>query len=142
VWLAGFSVFTIAIATLFGAVVYQSSTTNSAAAEVVRFEQMGAEMLHPMTTLIGQLVEARSAAVRGAPVDADSLRKALADVAGLDARYESLKTTTRLTELAARWRARSPGRAGARLETFSGWSRWRWNWNGTRRRSHLVHGPI
>ena len=41
-------------------------------------------MLHPMTGLLANLVEAQSAAVRGEQVDASSVRNSLAAVAKVD----------------------------------------------------------
>jgi hypothetical protein len=100
VWLVAFTVLSLVIAGLFGAVVRQSWLTNSAAAEVVTLEAQGAEFLHPMSTLLSQLVVARSAAVRGAKVSPDDLHEALDEVAKLDAEFgAALQTTTRLTEL-------------------------------------------
>jgi hypothetical protein len=91
---------TVAVAALFAGIVRQSWVTNSATAGVVRLESHGAEIMHPMTTLVGELVEAQSAAVRGEKVDAAAIRKALSGVAGIDQEYGvQLQTPKRLTEL-------------------------------------------
>ena len=71
---------TLAIAALVAGVVQQAWRTNGATSAVVDLESKGAEMLHPMTTLLAELVAAQSAAVRGEPVDVETLRKALAAV--------------------------------------------------------------
>jgi hypothetical protein len=87
---------------LFGAVVRQSWVVNSNAAEVVRLEAQGAKMLHPMSSLLAELVSAQSAAVRGEPVSADRLRRALSQVAVEDAAYgAALETPQRLKDLTA-----------------------------------------
>ena len=97
------SMCTIAIVVLVGAVVRQSWITNSATADVVRKEGYGAEMLHSMTSLLAEMVEAQSAAVRGERVDADRLRKALGGVAEIDAqRGVVLQTSQRLADLTSR----------------------------------------
>jgi hypothetical protein len=123
VWLVVLSVLAMTIAGLLGAVVRQSYVTNTAAADVVRLEEMGADFLHPMTTLIGELVAARSVAVRGGSVDAASVRRALAEVAQTDETYgDRLKTTVRLTELTGQVSvALGQGASGrAAFETYSG----------------------
>lgn len=100
VWLIVVSILTLAIAGLFGAVVRQSWVNNSAAAEIVERETHGAEMLHPTTTLIAELVELRSAAVRGARVVPDDMRKALAEITEYDQKFGAeLQTSARLREL-------------------------------------------
>ena len=101
--IAVLSMCTLALAGLFAAVVRQSWMTNSAATEIVRMESYGAEMLHPMTSLLSNMVEAQSAAVRGEQVDATSLRKALAGVAKVDqSRGDLLQTHERLADLTTR----------------------------------------
>jgi hypothetical protein len=91
---------TLAILALFGAVVRQSYVVNRDAAEIVRLEAQGAAVLHTMTSLLAELVAAQSAAVRGEPLDADGLRKALADAKDEGAPYgASLQTTQRLEDL-------------------------------------------
>jgi hypothetical protein len=92
----------VTVAALFGAVVRQSWSATSQAAEVVRLEAAGAAMMHPMTTLLTELVTAQSAAVRGSAVDQDSVRSALAQLQAADARYGAvLGTSQRLSDLAA-----------------------------------------
>lgn len=93
----------LAMVGLLGTIVRQSWRTNSAAADVVRMEQRGAEILHPMTTLLAELVAAQSSAVRGDPVDTATVRKALAAVAEVDARHGvALATRQRLADLTVR----------------------------------------
>ena len=90
----------LTVATLFGAVARQAWASTTSAAEVVRLEANGAEMLHPMTSLLTELVTAQSAAVRGAEVDQTSLRSVLAELQEPDALYgEDLQTTQRLADL-------------------------------------------
>jgi hypothetical protein len=92
----------VVLAGLFIGVVRQSWVTNSAAQEIVRDESYGAEMMHPMTTLLGNLVEAQSDAVRGEPIDGKALRDALASVAKVDrTRGDTLVTHQRLSDLTA-----------------------------------------
>jgi len=93
---------TLAVAGLFAAVVRQSWAMNSAAAGIVRVESQGAAILHGMTTLVGELVEAQSAAVRGEKVDGESIRKAVAEIEEEDGEYGPvLQTHQRLTDLSA-----------------------------------------
>ena len=90
----------VAIALLFAAVARQSWNSTGEAAEVVRLEADGSAMLHPMTTLLTELVTAQSAAVRGAEVDQASVRGALTELQQADAEFgEDLRTTQRLTDL-------------------------------------------
>lgn len=90
----------LVVAALFAAVARQSWNANQEGARVVRLEANGAAMLHPMTTLLTELVTAQSAAVRGAPVNQDSVRNALAALQQPDALYgNELRTTQRLTDL-------------------------------------------
>jgi hypothetical protein len=67
----------LVIAALFGAVVRQSWTDTDAALRIVNAESDGATVMHAMTTLLSELVEAQSTAVRGERVDAEALRAAL-----------------------------------------------------------------
>lgn len=106
----------VTVAALFGAVVRQSWSATSRAAEVVRLEAAGAAMMHPMTTLLTELVTAQSAAVRGSEVDQASVRSALSRLQGADARYgTALQTSQRLRDLAtqidAAFQADDTGRA-------------------------------
>ncbi|HLT12162.1 MAG TPA: hypothetical protein VK028_15395 [Micromonosporaceae bacterium] len=92
----------LGVAVLVGGIARQSWAVNSRTAEVVRLEQYGAKMLHPMTTLLGELVQAQSNAVRGEQVDAETLRQALASVHKIDQGYgEALQTRQRLASLTA-----------------------------------------
>lgn len=91
----------VGLAVVFATVVNQVRVANSAAARVVELELQGAALLHPMTTLLDQLVQAQSAAVRGEQVDRESVRNALAAAAAEDARYgEALQSRQRLSDLA------------------------------------------
>jgi len=94
---------TLVIALLFAGVVRQSWLLNTATADVVRRESHGAEIMHPMTTLVAVLVETQSAAVRGQPVDAEAVRKSLAAVAVVDEQYGvELQTRQRLRDLTSK----------------------------------------
>jgi hypothetical protein len=104
------------VAVMFGAVVRQSWNATSQAAEVVRLEAAGAAMMHPMTTLLTELVTAQSAAVRGGAVNQTSVRSALDRLQNANARYgAALQTTQRLNDLAtqieAAFQAGETGRA-------------------------------
>jgi hypothetical protein len=98
-----------------------------------------------MTALLGDLVEAQSAAVRGERVDADELHAALRAVANVDGEYgTALQTSQRLTELTDKvetaLRRAETGRAA--YETYSGLVTLALDL--TRRigdTSHLVHDP-
>ena len=97
------SVCTLTVAVLFAGVVRQSWQLNSATADVVRRESEGAEIMHPMTTLVAVLVDAQSDAVRGQRVDEESVRKALAAVGGVDAEYGvELQSNQRLEDLTSK----------------------------------------
>jgi hypothetical protein len=90
----------LTVAVLFGAVARQSWSATDAPAQVVRLEANGAAMLHPMTTLLTELVTAQSAAVRGGEVNQAGVRAALAEMQEPDALYgEELGTTERLAGL-------------------------------------------
>jgi hypothetical protein len=93
---------TLAILRLFGAVVRQSRQINAQAAEIVGLESDGASILHETTSLLAELVAAQSAAVRGTPVAADRLRKALDETEEQGGEYAgSLQTGQRLKDLRA-----------------------------------------
>ncbi|MBX6748885.1 MAG: hypothetical protein IRY85_04310 [Micromonosporaceae bacterium] len=92
----------VTVVVVFGAVVRQSWRATSQAAEVVRLEAAGAAMMHPMTTLLTELVTAQSAAVRGSDVNQTSVRSALDSLQDADAQYgAALQTTQRLSDLSA-----------------------------------------
>ena len=107
----------------FVTVLRQSLSGIDADANVVAKERAGVVFLHSMTSLIGALVEARSAAVRGDKVDEagvtkslDSLGRANSKVGGqlaTDQRYGDLRT---LVENALT----SPDRGSAAYLTWSG----------------------
>jgi hypothetical protein len=113
----------LAVVGLVGAIVRQSYQTNSASAAIVKQEDDGAAMLHPVTTLLAELVNAQSAAVRGEAVDAGAIRKAMAGVSDLDKEYgEELGTSQRFFDLSARTEtALGQSQSGrAAYETYSG----------------------
>ena len=90
----------LVVAVLFAAIVRQSWSDTAAAADVVRAEQDGAATLHPMVTLLSELVEAQSSAVRGESVDADKVRKAVSALTGPNSKFgAALQTNQRLTDL-------------------------------------------
>lgn len=91
---------TLVIVMLVGGIVRQSWVVNGRTAEIVRLEAYGADMLHPMTTLLGELVGAQSTAVRGGRVDSETLRQALAGVHEIDQQHgDVLQTRQRLASL-------------------------------------------
>src|SRR5262245_19322980 len=71
----------VVIVGLVAVVVRQSLAINSTSRHTVREEQEGADLLHPMTSVLGELVTAQSAAARGEAVNVAALRQALAAVA-------------------------------------------------------------
>ncbi len=90
----------IAVAGLFASVARQAWTTNAVSAEVVQTEINGTLVLHPMTTLLSELVGAQSAAVRGERVTTDAVREALNELAVLNGESsDSLRIGQRLTDL-------------------------------------------
>lgn len=80
----------IAIIGLFAGVLRQTQRTTARDAAVAGAERRGVIYLHPLTALIGQLVETQSAAVRGGAVDVAAVHKALAGVATADAQVGRL----------------------------------------------------
>jgi hypothetical protein len=79
----------LAIVALVGTIVRQSAQTNSTASRLVGSERDGAAALHPMLALVGDLVDAQSAAVRGASTaDAEkSITTAIDQITGVDPEY-------------------------------------------------------
>jgi hypothetical protein len=74
----------VVILALFAIIVRQSLVINGDDRHLVREEQEGAAMLHPLTAVLGDLVAAQSAAVRGEAVNAAALLQGLASVATED----------------------------------------------------------
>lgn len=112
----------LAVAVLFGGVVRQAWSSNSTTANVVHLEAQGAATLHPMVTLLGDLVAAQNTAVRGEKVDVDAIRTALKSLAGQDDEYgPKLQTTQRLNDLTSQIEsAFAKGETGrAAYETYS-----------------------
>jgi hypothetical protein len=110
------------IAAAFAVVVRQSVGTYSDARHIVDAEQAGAEMLHPMTSVLGELVTAQSVAVRGEVVDAATVRSAFASVAKADAEDGvRLGTHERLVDLDAQVEAAlaKPLTGRAAFDTYS-----------------------
>jgi hypothetical protein len=90
----------LSVAVLFAAVARQSWTTNAAAAGIVQMESNGASVLHPMTTLLSELVAAQSAAVRGERVNPETIREALTELVAVNGEYgDSLRIGQRITDL-------------------------------------------
>jgi hypothetical protein len=90
----------LAIVGVFGGVARQSWNATTATARIVEMESWGADMMHPMTSLLSHLVTAQSAAVRGEPVDQSGLREVLDELAEPDSVYgEELRTSQRLSDL-------------------------------------------
>ncbi len=113
----------LAMVGLVGAIVRQSASTNSTAADLVRHESDGATIMHPILSLIGNLVAAQSSAVRGEPVNAAGLEKSLAGVAELDSEYgPTLQTTEGLADLTTMVRAAIAKKVTghAAYDTYSG----------------------
>jgi hypothetical protein len=97
------SVCALIIVALVGVVVRQSLSINADSRGVVDAELNGAELLHPMTSVLGELVAAQSVAVRGEAVDAAAVRTALAAAAKEDAEHGAeLGTHERLVDLTAK----------------------------------------
>lgn len=85
---------------LFAGVARQSLATNRAAEQIVALEADGAAIMHPMTTLLSELVSAQSAAVRGEAIDQTAVRTAVADLFEPNVTFGGrLQTTQRLTDL-------------------------------------------
>lgn len=74
----------LVIAVLFGLVLGNSWRDQRHAADLAKREQLGVAYLHPLTGLIGQLVQTQTAAVRGDQIDVGKLRKAVSGVDALD----------------------------------------------------------
>jgi len=92
----------VTIGGLFIGVARQSLGATNATAGVVDLEADGAAMLHPMTTLLTELVTAQSAAVRGDRVQQETVRTAMSALFEPDAQYGVvLQTDQRLEDLRA-----------------------------------------
>jgi hypothetical protein len=84
---------TLVIAALFAAIVRQAWQSNADASRVVSNERSGVVFMHPLTGLIGALVGAQSAAVRGVPVDTKAVRSAIDNVATADGKVGAVLGT-------------------------------------------------
>lgn len=90
----------IALAAAFVVVLRQSLAANAGDFGVVERERSGVVFLHPMTGLVGRLVEAQSAAVRGEKVDDAAVRKSLSSMAVANGKVHGvLGTDQRFTDL-------------------------------------------
>jgi hypothetical protein len=93
----------LAVAAFFSVAARFAFSATGRDRDLVERERYGVEMLHPLTTLLSQLVSAQSAAVRGEQVDAAGVRQAVSAVAQEDTRYGTvLGTHQRLSDLTAR----------------------------------------
>jgi hypothetical protein len=113
----------VAIIGLVALVVRQSLAINGTSRHTVQEEQEGADLLHPMTAVLGELVTAQSAAVRGEAVNAAALRQALAAVAVEDDVHgEGLGTHARFVDLRTKVEAElaKPETGRAAFDTYSG----------------------
>jgi hypothetical protein len=135
----------LAVIGLVGGIVRQSAGVNSTAADLVTLEGDGAETLHPMVTLLADLVQAQSNAVRGEPVDESVLNKALNQVSGASGGYaETLHTQQALGDLGTQIRSalarKETGRAA--FDTYSGLvTLAAAMMRNTADSSHLIHDP-
>ncbi len=90
----------VAITASFAVVLRHSRAATAAGTDVVRAERYGIVYLHPLTTFIGELVEAQSAAVRAEKVDVGKVRQALDGMSRADAGVGAvLGTRQRFTDL-------------------------------------------
>ncbi len=90
----------LTVSAVFAGVARQLWSSSVADSEVVRLEAHGAAMLHPMTTLLTELVEAQSAAVRGEAVDQAGVQTALVELFEPDGLFgDDLQTSQRLSDL-------------------------------------------
>jgi hypothetical protein len=123
-WLRATVLFVCAsvVAGSFGVVLTSTWQARAQAHDRTDREQRGVAYLHPMTGLIGQLVQAQTAAVRGAKVDPDKLRKSFSSVAAADqANGALLGTTQRFLDL--RTKAESAlADTGTPRERYQTWS--------------------
>jgi hypothetical protein len=113
----------LAIIGLVALVVRQSLAINGASRHTVQEEMEGADLLHPMTAVLGELVTAQSAAVRGEAVNVAAVRQALAGVASEDDQHgPGLGTHARFVDLRTKVEAElaksETGRAA--FDTYSG----------------------
>ncbi len=137
----------LAVVALVGAVVRQSGAINTTAARLVNVEGDGAESLHPMLSLLGDLVDAQSTAVVGAPMDdaVAAITTALKKVGGLNPEYGvELQTNQAMSDLASKIRtvlAQNPtGRAA--YDAYTGLVTLAVNLiRHTADTSHLIHDP-
>ena len=84
-WIAAVAVCLVVIVGLFAEVGRRGWQELSGEIAQARSERQGVRYLHPMISLVGELVEAQSAAVRGNPLDATAVRTAMDGVATVDA---------------------------------------------------------
>jgi hypothetical protein len=92
----------LAIVALVGTIVRQSAQTNSAAQQLVASESDGAAALHPMLALVGDLVDAQSAAIRGASTAEaqKSITTAINQITGADPEYGvKMQNTQAITDI-------------------------------------------
>lgn len=112
----------VVIIGLVALVVRQSLAVNGTSRHTVKEEQEGADLLHPMTAVLGELVTAQSAAVRGEAVNSAALRQALAAVASEDDEHgPGLGTHARFVDLRTKVEAElaKPESGRAAFDTYS-----------------------
>src|SRR4051812_8130187 len=113
----------VVVALLFGAVLSTAWRERARTSETLAQEQRGVALLHSLTTVVGRLVQAQSAAVHGTPVDVAQLRKDSTALSTDSTRYgETLGTSQRVRDLSNKIEAALGAPASTPREQFVTWT--------------------
>jgi hypothetical protein len=93
----------LVVAGSFGVVLRDGWDARARSTELTDREKRGVAYVHALTTVIGQLVQAQTAAVRGSHPDVDKLRQAIDSLGKVDqANGTALSTTQRYRDLSSK----------------------------------------
>jgi len=113
----------VVVALLYGAVLSTAWRDRAKTSDVLAQEQRGIAFLHPLTTLLGQLVQAESAAVHGTAVDVQQLRKSSTALGTANSKYgEALGTAQRGRDLSNKIEAALATGASTPRDQFETWT--------------------
>ncbi len=112
----------LVIGVLFSLVLTSAWRDQVRAGQLAVQEERGVAYLHPLTALLGLLVQSQTAAVSGKPVDTQKLRNSVAAVGAVDTKYgAALGTSQRFRDLNTKTESALAG-TGTPRDQYQSWS--------------------